>query len=881
MRLIQSLFVILLLCLATAATAQDISSIDFQTANVDNLSDQQVNRMYQAAQARGLSVEQTVQLAVQQGLPQSQASALRQRLNEARSGMGEEGGAQQISRNRDALLQQFDQIFGGTTDVDSLRLYGTIEQIRYITRRDSIMLAEQKMRDKIFGYDLFQRQRMFQQQGVGQQVQQQGQQQQGGQGAAFQPIMNIPTPIDYQLGAGDQVIIDIWGAAQMTYQQQITPDGNILIPNLGPIYLSGLTIEEARERMYERLGEIYSGLNPANEDQKDTYMQMSLGQARSITVTVLGEAAMPGTYTVPSFSTVLNLLYVAGGPSVTGSFRQIDVIRDDSVAATFDLYDLLIDGDRSDDIRLRSQDIIQVKPYADRVEISGEIKRPGIYEMRPDETLSDLIRYAGDFTEEAYTGQVKVVGNTPTERRVADVGQGNFDEYIMDSGDSVHVGKVLDRFSNAVTIQGAVYRPGQFQVEGTTTLHEIIQRADGLREDAFMSRALIYREQEDFTLEAITVDLRALMQNPEQNDIELEPRDQIHINSIFDMREDYTVRITGPVQEPSELKYAEGMTLEDAIFRAGGFRRGAAPFQIEVARRIRDLGQRQITGQIAETFQFQVDEDLELSGEAEAFVLQPFDRIYVRTLPNYETQREIRVFGEVKYPGTYTLSSTTDRVSDLIERAGGLSPEAYLQGASLFRRQEETQQATQEAASDVVQLQDGSQNNQNGDNQDVENQQFQEQEGPALEEKQQVGINLSEVVSNPGSKYDLYLQPGDSLFIPKTMQTVTIQGGVFHETTVRYDEGSNFMDYITQAGGYSNLARKGDSYVVYANGEVGRTKHPLLVFRNYPDVEPGATIQVPQKPEAARLSPQERVSLFSAIVSTAALIATTITQLSR
>ncbi|MDZ7773793.1 MAG: SLBB domain-containing protein [Balneolaceae bacterium] len=886
MRLIQSFFVIFLLSLATVATAQNLGDINFQTTNIDNLSEQQISRIYQASQARGLSVEQTVQLAVQQGLPPSQASALRQRLNQARSGMGQDGGAQEIARNRDALLQDFNQVFGAQTDVDSLRTYGTIDQIRYITRRDSILLAEQKMRDKIFGYNLFQRQQLFGQQAGPQQGVQGQQQGQGGQGAAFQPIMNIPTPTDYVLGSGDQVFIDVWGAHAQTYQLQISPEGNIMIPNLGPIYLDGLTIEDARQKLYERMSQIYTGLSPNDPSQKDTYMQVSLGQSRSITVTVIGEAAMPGTYTIPSFSTVLNLLYVTGGPSVTGSFRKIDVIRGDSVAVTFDLYDLLVNGDRSDDIRLRSQDLIRVHPYIDRVEVSGEVKRPGIYEMQQDETLADLIEYTGGFTDQAYQARVRIVGNTPTERQVADVGQENFANYEMASGDSVHVGKVLDRFANAVTLNGAVYRPGQYQVTESTTLYELIQRADGLREDAFMSRALIYREQDNFELEAIQVNLRQLMQNPEANDIALQPRDQIRINSIFDMREDWTIRVSGPVMNPSELDYVEGMTLEDAIFRAGGFTQSAAPYQIEVARRIRDMDQSRTNGQIAETFQFSVDENLEIDEQASRFTLQPYDRIYVRELPNYENQQEIRLVGEVQYPGAYSLSSKTDRISDLIERAGGLTSEAYLEGAALFRRQENIQQQTQAAASQQVTVQGGEDITVGGgqgqtQGQQAGEQQLQQQQGPALETKQQVGINLAEVVDNPGSRYDLYLEPGDSLFIPRTLQTVRIQGGVFHETSVRFSEGSNFMDYITQAGGYSNLAREGDAYVIYANGEVGRTKHPLAIFRNYPDVKPGATIMVPQKPEAARLSPQERVSLLSAIISTAALLATTITQLSR
>lgn len=885
MRLIQSFFVILLLCLASVATAQNVGNIDFQTVDVGNLSEQRIQAIYESAQARGMSIDQTVQLAVAQGLPQSQASELRRRLQGVRGG-GEgagQAGAGQTGRQRSGLdLQEahsvFDNVFGGGTGVDSLRLYRTIELVKYQSRQDSLNLVNRKLRDRIFGYELFRVRRQQSQQfgGVGGQGQQ-------GSGQGFQPELNLPTPENYVLASGDEVIIDIWGAAQMTYQLEISPDGMIMIQNLGPVHLNGLTINEARDRLMERLGSIYSGLNPANESQKDTYMQISLGQIRSINVTVMGEATMPGTFTIPSLATVFNALYAAAGPNTNGSFRHVNVIRGDSVAATFDLYDVLINGDRSGDVMLRSQDMIQVKPYQNRVAISGQVKRPGLYEMKEDETLADLITYAGDFTDQAYTDRVTVFGNTPKEKQVADVGREDFGSFDMNSGDSVHVGRILDRFANVVEIEGAVYRPGKYEVNENTSLHSLIQRADGLKEDAFMSRGLIYREQEDFTIETIAFSLREVMQNPAQNDIQLRPRDVVKINSIFDMRQDYTIRVSGPVQEPDTFAFRYGMTLEDAIFQAGGFKESAAPYQIEVARRIRDLNQETVSTGIADIFSFEVSEDLQLTERGSQFELSPFDRIYVRQLPNYEEQQEIHIMGQVRFPGKYTLSDKNERISDIIERAGGLTPEAYIDGASLFRKRTETQQQAQRTVTNNTQN-DGDGGNGDGNQQQSEAQAEALQEAlstASFERKTQVGINLSEVVEDPESKYDLYLQAGDSLFVPKTLQTVTIEGGVYHETTVRYDPGFSFRDYISQAGGYTQLARNRRAYVVYSNGEVSQTTTPLAIFRNYPDVRPGATITVPEKPEGARLTPQERVSLLSAIVSTAALITTTIIQITR
>lgn len=882
MRLIQSFFVIVLLSLASVATAQNIGNVNFRTADVGNLSDQQIMAIYESAQARGLSIDQTVQLAVAQGLPQSQASALRSRLNQARSGaQGQQAGGQTTGRQRSGLDQQtansvFDNVFGGATGIDSLRLYRTIELVKYQSRRDSINLAQTKLRDRIFGYDLFRVRRAQIEQGQMGGFPGQGQGQGQGQGGGFQPELNIPTPENYVLASGDQLIIDIWGAAQMTYQLEISPDGMVLIENLGPVHISGLSIEEARQRLYERLGSIYSGLNPANEREKDTWMQVSLGQIRSINVTVMGESTMPGTYTLPSLATVFNALYASAGPNTSGSFRHINVIRGDSVAATFDLYDVLINGDRSNDIMLRSQDMIQIKPYTNRVAISGQVKRPGLYEVEEGETVADLIKFAGDFTDQAYTNRVTVFGNTDKERTVADVGQSNFGNFDLNSGDSVHVGEILDRYANMVEIKGAVYRPGKYELTENTTLHSLIERADGLKEDAFMSRGVIYREEENFETESISFDLQAVMQNPSANDIELRERDVIFINNIFEMREDYTIRVNGPVMEPDTMSYVNGMTLEDAIFQSGGFRESAAPYQIEVSRRIRDLNQETVSTSIAEVFTFEVDPDLGLSGEDAQFELMPYDQVYVRQLPNYEEQQEVRIVGQVRFPGKYTLSDKNERISDLIERAGGLTPEAYIEGASLFRKKDQTQQEAQKARQANTNAEGG--DNGDGQDQDIAQQLFQ---GVPFSQKVQVGIDLEEVVENPDSKYDLFMQEGDSLFVPKTLQTVTIQGGVQHPTTVRFDERRNFKDYISMAGGFTELAHNRRGYVIYANGEVSQTKKPLAIFTNYPEVQPGATIVVPEKPEGLRLTPQERVSLLSAIVSTAALITTTIIQITR
>jgi protein involved in polysaccharide export with SLBB domain len=833
MRLTKGLLTLLFLCLTTLAHAQgqSLSDIDFESIRVDQLPDQQIQRIYDAADSRGLSIDQAVQLAVSRGLPQSQASKLRQRLQQARSGglSGDSGEGVQAGQLRNQVPTEGPP--ADSTRFDSLYALS-----------DSLKRAKQQLKEQIFGYQLF----------TSDQVN-------------FEPAVNIATPKDYQLGPGDEIIIDIWGAAQMNYQLQVTPDGMINIQNVGPINVNGLTIDEASNRLQSRLGDIYSGLNPPNEQNKDTYMQLSLGQVRSINVTVLGEANVPGTYTLSSLSTVFNALYASGGPNTSGSFRKINVIRGDETVATFDLYDLLIYGNQSQNIRLRSQDIIQIQPYQNRVEIEGEVKRPGIYELVGNETMQDLLVYAGDFTDKAYTNRIKVIGNTPKQRRIADVKKGHFDDYILNNGDSITVGKILDRFTNKVEIEGAVFRPGEYALNDTTSLYSLIQRADGLMGDAFMQRGLVYRTKDDYSMRTISFSLRELMKNPQVNNIALKKDDVVRINSIYDLREEYTVGIKGPVQSPDEYEYAENMTLEDLIYMADGFKESATPYRIEVARRIRDMDNKSTNqSYIADIKTFNVNEDLSLGQEGANFELQPFDQVYVRQLPNYEEQKEIHVVGEVQYPGKYAISSREERISDMIERAGGLTPDAYTNGATLFRKKEFTQQESQQTLANVE-----------GMSEQEQEQQLQERE--QQQKSAQVGIELPQVLEDPGSRYDLLLEEGDSLFIPQKLQTVTVEGGVFYPTTIRYESGRSFSDYVTAAGGFNDLARKKKAYIIYANGDVDRTKK-FLFFKNHPPVEPGATIVIPEEDPDAGLSPQERIGILSAITSTAALIVTTIVQ---
>jgi protein involved in polysaccharide export with SLBB domain len=845
MKRLPFLLIFIFLGISSLASAQSLSSDDFASLDVDQLSDEQVQQIAQEIQSRGLTIQQAVQVARAQGMPRSEALKLSRRLSEVQITKRTDAESLRSSRLRTnpAERDREGTILPGNFLPDSLQglLPGTNSQFsKFLARQDSIFIQRQLLKEKIFGFDLF-----------------------SNSETSFEPSLNIPTPQDYQLGPGDELLVDIYGAAQNNYQLEISPDGSVFIDNIGPVYLNGLTIDNAEDKLRSKLGEIYSGLNENNA--KDTFMQISLGQIRSINVTLLGEVTQPGTYTLPSLASVFNALYAAGGPSVNGSLRKIDIIRGDSTIATFDVYDLLVNSDQAGNIRLKDQDIIKINPYVSRVEIDGNIKRPGIYEIQKNESLADLLKFAGGFTGDAYEGRIKVIGSTEREKRINDIKKGNFDSFNLQDGDSVSVGRVLDRFENVVQITGAVYRGGRYQLTDSSSVYSLIQRADGLKQDAFMNRGLIYRENPDLTTEAISFNVSQVMNNPDQNDVALKENDVVLIQSIFDLRENFTVRVIGPVQNPGQFEFVDGMTLEDIIFQSGGFKRSAAPYRIEVARRVRSLDQSQNeqSNQVAKIFQFNVDENLTLDEEDADFTLQPFDNVYIRELPNYSKQQDIKVVGEVQYPGTYSLQYKTERISDIIERSGGLTGEAYIQGATLFRKREFLQQEAQQQAANIEGLSEQ-----------------QQQEQLTSTPTSKIGIELDKVLNNPGSKYDLILEKGDSLFVPTLLQTVTVTGGVFYPTSIRYERGKSYEDYITAAGGFTSLAKTKRSYVIYANGDVDRVKR-FLFFKNYPDVRPGATLVVPEKTEQRKLSSAERVSIFSAIISTAALITTTIVQVTR
>ncbi len=788
------------------AQSPGLGSTDLSSVKSSDISDQQLSAYIARGKAEGLTANEALTMARQRGLPASEATALQRRAMELESGKSAAPDTPDSRQDTPETSQQ-------TPETESTK------------RAD----ARQK---NIFGARLFARNNID-----------------------FGPSFNIPTPVNYVLGSGDELIVDIWGATTNYHQFEVSPEGTVTIENLGPIYVHGLTIEEASERILEKLKQLYQGLRPGQSDQ-DTFARVRLGRVRSIQVTLIGEVNEPGNHTVSSLSTVFNAIYNAGGPNNIGSYRDIQIIRANKKVATFDMYDFLINGDQSDNIRLQDQDIIKIAPYDTRVEIRGQVKRPGRYEILANETMANLIHYAGKFTNSAFTRNLRIHRNTDIERKIEVLKKSQIDTFGLKNGDVVFVGELLERFENRVTVTGAVWRPGEYELTEGMTLHDLIMKAEGVRPDAFLSRGIINRltDNFDFTVEAF--DLNQVLNDPENHDIALKNEDQVIIRNIHEMRQNRTVSIQGEVQNNGDFRYRNNMTLEDLILKAEGFRESASEARVEVYRRIIGAPAPETRGdQMAETFMFEVSPDLSLSDADNQFELKPFDQVYVRRRPDYQAQQNVSIRGEVLYPGVYTLRSRNERISDVLQRAGGITNEAFVKGATLVRAQRELDRKE-------VDLKPG-------DRQEI----IEAQRSTGF-----IGIDLETILANPGSDHDLFLRPRDEIRIPSQMQTVHVTGAVLRDTEVRHENGRNLKYYISHAGGFAENAMKRKAYVVYANGDID-TRSTFLFFNNNPKIEPGAEIIIPEKRERDRMSSGERISVLSSVVSMAAIVVTAISRL--
>ncbi|WP_460670627.1 SLBB domain-containing protein [Larkinella ripae] len=742
---------------------------------VSELTDEQVQQFVQQAKASGMTETQIEQLALSRGFTQADITKMRQRIT-----------------NREPRVQP-----EPVRDLGSSRTQA--EEAPVPAPQPAVKPEPTDKSPAVFGASLFTNASL-----------------------TFEPNLRIPTPKNYQLGPDDELVVDIYGNAQQTYRAKINPEGTIRLENLSPIYVNGLTVEQAEQRIVGRLRQLYTGLNsPAS----GVHAEVSLGNIRSIKVTLIGQVVKPGTYTLSSLGTVFNALYAAGGPDPDrGSFRDIRVYRANRVVRTLDIYDFLLGADQKDNIRLQDQDIVFVNHYDTRVELSGEVKQPGIYEVKKNEVLKTVLAFAGGFTDKAYTASLTLRRNTAKELEIGTIPAPDLEKFVPQRGDQYVVGSIIERFSNRVVVGGAVFRPGTYSLQKSPTLRQLIAAAEGLREDAFLNRGTIRRLRPNLDPELISVDLGKLMRG-EVADIALQREDNITVLSYSDLREKRLVWLQGAVNKPGEFEYADSMSVANLIVLAGGFSEGATASRIEIARRLRNDTTGLPSNQNIRIFQFDLDENLRLTETDARFHLHPFDQVFVRTSPRYEVQKLVTITGEVRYPGRYAVRDKSERVSELISRAGGLQPEAFLNAARFIRKGEV------------------------------------------------ISIDIREILQKPTDSGNLLLLAGDSIAIPRKVELVRIRGEVLNPSTVDYNPGKSFHTYVDEAGGFTSKAQRRKAYVIYANGKIRRTKQ-FLVFRSYPKPDPGMELIIPSKPkrEESRLSPAERVAVMTGITSLAAVV---------
>lgn len=666
---------------------------------------------------------------------------------------------------------------------------------------------------------------------------------------SFEPSMNLPTPQNYRLGPGDEVIIDVWGASQNTIREVISPDGNIIVEGIGPVYLNGLTVQAADRYIKKELSQIYSGLD---KDNSSSNIKLSLGQARSIQVNVLGEVENPGTYVMSSFATLFNALYMAGGVTEIGSLRDIKLYRNNKVIAKVDLYDYLQNGILKDDIRLDDNDVVMVSSHSMLVNISGRVRRPMFYEMKSGESVSTLLEYAGGLESDAYKKDIRLIRMGEYQREIYTLTKEQQTNFLLADGDSLYVDSIQITFSNMVEVRGAVFRPGQFQIgSGIYTVLDLIEAAGGLREEAFPTRALLSRTNPDKTLDNLSIDLKGLTKGTVA-DIPLRNNDVLFIPSLFDIGEVKTVSIYGEVLFPGEYRYADNTAIEDLILQAGGLKETASISKVDVVRRKSDKNATEKSDDLSETFSFTIDENLSIGDND--FRLQPFDEVYVRRSPGYALNRRVMVEGEVVFPGFYSLSTNDERLSDIISRAGMFSNQAYPAGARLERRMTDEERVRMRktvetlSANDSIAL------------------------AKTLEKLMEsttfdVGINLQLAVDKPGSEADIVLRDGDRIIIPPFTNTVKINGEVMFSNTTPYIKGKNLLYYIDKAGGFSQKAMKNKCYVVYMNGSVSRGRKTSSKL-----IQPGCEIIVPSKQKREGMTTTEILSLSSTSASLATVV---------
>lgn len=832
--------------LAEISISQSLS--DIAELKVDLLSDIQLKEIIQQAKDQSLNESQIVKMARERGMSIGEVQKLQQRL----ASLKQAGLKSGLTQKSNLSQEDVETSQGANSDTDATEL--------------SIF------QQKIFGFTLFYNKELN-----------------------FNPSLNIPTPQGYILGAGDQLLIDIYGASQMSYDLRVTPEGKIIVPNVGPILVGGSTVAASAVRIKTALTKIYSGLASGI-----TSLDLRLGNIRTVSVALVGELNRPGNYTLPAFASPFNALFAAGGPNENGSFRHIQVYRDSKLLTEIDIYDFLIKGSHTSSITLQDNDVIIVPPVRARVELVGPVRREGYFEIKPNENLNNLLLFAGGFMPQAYQDRLTLTRMTGTERKLEEVEAAAFASFAPKDGDVFRIGEILDRFENRVQISGAILRPGNYALKLGLTLSQLIQKAQGLRPDAFLNRATLYRTQADYSLAIVPVDVQGILTG-KIADIPLQPEDVLNIPSRYELKEEYYVKISGEVNNPGAFAFEENMSVDELVIKAGGFNESAYPSKIEIIRRVSN----DMSGKLAEIILTSTDKDLTLYGNTKSQILKPFDHVIIRRSPGYQREQLIKVEGEVFFPGVYALSNSNETISDLILRSGGLTSFAFLKGATLIRKnvlnrknydkvvgyenlvsvksnfKKDSSSLTEpdkillsrienriekykqdQKQEDFIDFQ----NKQKKDDKIKFSESLEGLKDYEIKDFNYIGIKLDEILKHPHGEKDLVLVEGDILSVPRKLNTVNVTGEVFSPSSTIFDGGKKLGYYISQSGGFTENARRTRTYVVYPNGNINRVRS-LLFLKFYPKIEPGSEIIVPKIPVNKKFNPQSIINNITGLLT--------------
>tara|TARA_B110000503_G_scaffold19299_1_gene28687 strand:+ start:10 stop:2430 length:2421 start_codon:yes stop_codon:yes gene_type:complete len=772
---------------------QDININQLNTLNIDELSDEQISIYWDKAKAEGYSLEQLEVILKAKGMSLSQISKLKQRISSLN-----------FSNKATTLKNKVNDKNEGLSNLEKFGLKGSVP----IKEKNNL----------IFGYDFFTNPNI-----------------------SFTPNINLATPATYQLGPGDELLIDVWGAAENSYSKKVNREGAIRLENIGPVYVSGLTIENAKIKIISYLKRIYSGVGASKNSFNRVNVDISLVGVRTVQVNIIGEVTVPGTYSLSALSSVLNALYAAGGPTKNGTFREIKVIRNGKNIENFDIYKYLVEGFEKGNILLRDQDKIIVKPYIGRISVTGSVKRPGLYELKKGETLTDLMSYFSGFTSEAYKERLIVERVNGSQKEITEIVVADEALFILNDGDKISVNGVIDRFENRVSISGSVYRAGNYELTAGLTLFDIIEKAAGIKDDAFLKRGIIYRSIDGVKQEVVPFSVQKILDK--SISIDLKREDQVHVFSKSNLEQNKTISIDGAVNRPQTIKFIDKMTIEDFIAVSGGFKEGANVKVIDISRLVNDGEFKTISRTIKTSSSFDLN-----STKIDSLYLEPYDRVFVRYMKGFTIQKSVSIIGEVSYPGNYTIVDKDERISDLVNKAGGFSPYAYIEGATLVRRLITTSDIEKLKLLETIKQKDLL-NNVNTNLKEFK-----------------IGIDLVKIMNqqNNNSDLDLILKEGDQLIIPSKKQTIEVRGEVLAPSLIRFEKSNSLKDYVKRSGGFSENAKRKKAYVIYENGDIKSVKH-FLFFKSYPKIKPGVLIVVPAKKQRDKRSMQEIIAITTGI----------------